>query len=208
MDFMCKKKICPVPCCFSSSSPPRSLLSLFRISLLGMSALSVSLSDMIRVSDITPRSRQRATRAGGGAWSQDAQPFRRVHGEKEPHLLSRRFVYYRATYKSPRIFLIYPISPFSYSRGDPWGVDLFCEIKVSDPPITDKTELVIQQILGLRSIIIEKIAPVHSEYRFAALCHSNDVISLKEINAPLFFQEHLLLTLLSFSTARLSAAAH
>lgn len=77
----------------------------------------------------------------------------------------------------------------------------------SGAPITDKTEFVIQQILGYEgepSPHSGRTARVHFEYRFAALCHSNDVISLKEINALLFFQKHLLLTLLSFSTAWLS----
>lgn len=55
--------------------------------------------------------------------------------------------------------------------------------------ITDKTEFMIQQISRLQRVTMAhfgKTAPVHFEYRFTALCHSNDVISLKEINAPLF----------------------
>ena len=51
----------------------------------------------------------------------------------------------------------------------------------SGAPITDKTEVVIQQILGYEgepSPHSGRIARVHFEYRFAALCHANDVISL------------------------------
>lgn len=70
----------------------------------------------------------------------------------------------------------------------------------SGAPITDKTEFVIQQIPGYEGTIttLWKDSTVYSEYRLAALCHANDVISLKEINALLFSQKHLLLTLLSF----------
>lgn len=109
--------------------------------------------------------------------------------KKKPDLLSLRFLDYRTAYKSPRIFLIYPISPFP----SPLEIPKVWIYSVRSKPvalITDKTEFVIQRILRLWSLTIVhfgKIAPVHFEYRFAALCHSNDVISLKEINVPLFF---------------------
>lgn len=75
-----KKKKNPSPAVLPHLPSPRSLfLSLLLVSLLCMSGLSVSQPDMISVSDMTPRSRPRARRAG-----QAAQPFKEVEGGGSP----------------------------------------------------------------------------------------------------------------------------
>lgn len=86
--ILCTKKTSSLAA-FPHLPPLQSLfLSLLGVSLLWMSGLSVSQSDMIRVPDITPRSREQESReVGGGAGVRMHNHLKTSRGKKKPNLL-------------------------------------------------------------------------------------------------------------------------
>lgn len=135
-------------------SPQSLFLPLLLVSLLWMSGLSVSQSDMISVSDITPRSTQSAGRAGGGAGSQDAQPFKEVKGKKRsPASFLWGSLITGQRINHPRFFSFIQLVRFPTPVEIP-KVQIYSARSKSVAPITDKTESVTPQILRLWSVTV------------------------------------------------------
>lgn len=137
-----KKNACPL-----LSFPFPLCLSLLLVSLLWMSGLSVSQSDMIRVSDITPGSRQRAGERVTCSHIQKLRAKRSPTFFLWGSLITGQFIHHPGFLS----FIQLVCFPTPMEMPKVWIYSVRSKAVAS---ITDKTEFVIQQILRLWSVTI------------------------------------------------------